>query len=455
VWEWFGSVDTNWSNSGNWMKNGAAPVGGQYPGQPGSGDQDRVLFNQVGVGAAVLNAGTGMGPIATLEITTTNTLTLNQNLTVQRTDGQNGQFLLTNNTTVTLANNVFLALTGLQAGVGNDSAWTRGTITGGTGSSLMVLASHLWITQSAGGLGVGGLGTNMVIQGGPGASKVTLTNMVNNLTLTGTDNTIRVANGGRLELSQQIVLNGQQNTRGGIAFGAAHTGKIAVVVDSGGVLDRGSVPIDGVPNQVSIAGAVYNMGGTVSVGGGSMLNITGQDAGGISYFQQFAATGLLTVGIGGNIKAAGTFQISAGTVKFTATSGGSTEALEGAGLLFLDNAVTSLIIVDSDGAPGTVVVRGPVTLGQNTITKMSYKGGNNTADLLEVKDGTLTLKGRLELTSLDLQKPGQPLNFFADSGPTPSIVGAFTTITGNLTGTYTGQVVTSNPQLKYFQVTIT
>jgi len=54
-------------------------------------------------------------------------------------------------------------------------------------------------------------------------------------------------------------------------------------------------------------------------------------------------------------------------------------------------------------------------------------------------------------------KPTQPLNFFDSSGPGPSVTvpGGGIPITGNIPGaTYTGAVVTNNPQLIYYQVTI-
>jgi hypothetical protein len=398
-----------------------------------------------------------MVPLFALEITApwNNTLTLNQSLTVQSQAGANGDFLLTNNATITLGNNVSLWLNSLLPGWGNDSYWTRGVINGGSGSSVNINSSQLWVTKSAGGLGVGGLGTNMAIQGPTQPGKVTLTNMVNNLTLTGASNYIDVQAGGYLDLNQSITANGQQNTLGGIALGGAHTGTLAVQVESGGELDRDGVNTVGVPDQVLIAGAVYNMGGTVSVGAWDMLNITGKDAAGISYCQQTGAAGILKVAADGNIDAAGTYQINVGTVQLTVAGGGTADELDGAGLIFGNTNLTSLTLVDlNSGTPGTVTVQGPVTLAANTTTTENFNGTNNTADLLDVHNGTLTLAGTLKLLSGRSGKPTQPLNFLDDSGNTPAIAGGFASITDDVHGTDTGQVVPNNPYLDYYQVTI-
>jgi hypothetical protein len=109
------------------------------------------------------------------------------------------------------------------------------------------------------------------------------------------------------------------------------------------------------------------------------------------------------------------------------------------------------------GTPGQVTIQGPVTLPANTTTTLNFNGVNNTADLLDVKNGTLTLNGILKLLSNDrVTKPTQALNFLDDSGAAPVIAGAFTSITGNIPmAAYAGQVVVNNPQLKYYQVTIT
>ena len=54
---------------------------------------------------------------------------------------------------------------------------------------------------------------------------------------------------------------------------------------------------------------------------------------------------------------------------------------------------------------GTVTVQGDVKLGLNTVTTMNFSGGNNTADVLDVYNGILTLNGSLRLHSNDSQKP--------------------------------------------------
>jgi hypothetical protein len=280
---------------------------------------------------------------------------------------------------------------------------------------------------------------------------VTLVQMTNNLLLNGPNNFITAKKGGTLDLSQNITTNGQQNTRGGIAFDPAHTGTLAVLLNTG-TLVRGGLSTPGVPNQVSIAGAVYNSGGTLEVLSADMLKITGKDSTGDSYWQQAQAGAVLQVDLGANISAVGAYLIDAGTVQFTAPSGGRSDALDGAGLTFSGSNPASLTFVDSTaGTPGTVTVQGPVTLAANTTTTLNFNGTNNTADLLDVQNGALKLNGTLSLVGR--VKPTQPLNFLDDSGPAPSITGAFTTIKDSLNGNDTGQVVQNNPQLDYYQVT--
>jgi len=209
-----------------------------------------------------------------------------------------------------------------------------------------------------------------------------------------------------------------------------------------------------VPDQISIAAPVYNLGGTVQVAAGDMLNLTGKDASGYSYWQKTGSTALLQLDNGANINAAGTYQIDIGTVKLTAPGGGRADELDGAGLNFGNANATSLTFVDAGVTPGTVTVQGPVTLAANTTTTLNFTGGSNTADLLDVKNGTLTLNGTLKLNSTDNKKPTAALNFLDDSGFGPSIAGNFTSITDSLNGTDVGAKVTNNPQLIYYQVTI-
>ena len=114
------------------------------------------------------------------------------------------------------------------------------------------------------------------------SSIVALVSMTNNLNLSGTDNEIFVDGGAALDLSQQITAAGAQNTQGGITLAGAHTGDVAVVLQSD-FADDGSVRMAnfvrsstnqaGILNQVSVGGAVYNYGGAVSIS--SPLNITG------------------------------------------------------------------------------------------------------------------------------------------------------------------------------------
>jgi hypothetical protein len=284
------------------------------------------------------------------------------------------------------------------------------------------------------------------------AASVTLNNMTNNLVLNGANNSIEVDSGGELRLWQAITTAGTQNTMGGIALGAGRIGNVAVNL-VGGTLDRSSLATQGIPDQVLVGGAIYNSGGTVQLADGNMLKVTGKDANSISYWQQASTGASLTLGNGANINAVGSYLIDAGLVQLTAPSGGRSDALDGTGLTFSGANAANLTFVDSTaGTPGTITVQGPVTLAANTTTTMNFNGTNNTADLLDVQNGALKLNGTLSLKGN--VKPTAPLNFLDDSGPSPSITGAFTTITDTVNDKDTGQVVVNNPQLEYYQVTI-
>jgi hypothetical protein len=281
------------------------------------------------------------------------------------------------------------------------------------------------------------------------AGNVWVNNMTANLTLNGASNIIDVAQNGLLLLNQVNAANGQQNNQGGIALGAAHNGsQQAILVEVGGEMDRKGVPVQGVADQVSIGGSVSNSG-TVFVDQGDMHNITGKDAANVSFYQNGSANVILNIATGGTLNAAGTYQIFISTVKLSAPENGTADELEGAGLFF--NATTALTIVDSGngiGNQGTFSVQGSVTLGANTTTTLNYTGATNTADLLDVRNGTLTLGGTLNLLSKDLKPPTQALNFLDDFGQNPVMNGAFAFITGNLGGgvTYTGQDKQNNAQ---------
>jgi hypothetical protein len=422
---------------------------GQYPGMAGS-QNDVVRFSNLASGSATLDVA--VGALQSLELTTWfRTLTLNASLTVQ---GANGNFKLTGGATINLAAGTTLSLTSLGTSTPLVNVWSLGSITGGQGSTFEVNATALGVQGLP-----GPLGTKMTVGGLGPATKgsVVLSNMTSNLTLSGADNVIDIGNFGLVQLSQQITANGDQNQRGGIALGSAHTGLIAVLVEAGGELDRNSTPVQGVADQVSIGGAVYNKGGTVDVASGEMLNITGKDVAGFSYWQTTAASALLKIDVGANLNAAGTYQITIGTVQLTAPSGGFADELDGAGLNFTDDNNTSLMIVDSTvGTPGQVTVQGPLSLGAKTTTTLNFSIANNRADLLDVKNGALTLNGTLRLLGDQRPVNATTFNFLDDSGATPSINGAFAPpITGNVAGAmYTGQPVTNNPQLIYYQVTI-
>ena len=211
----------------------------------------------------------------------------------------------------------------------------------------------------------------------------------------------------------------------------------------------------GTINQVLIAGPVYNYGGEVQIGSGDVLHIAGMDANGRSYWQQQAATAQLSVNQG-NINALGTYQIDIGTMQLMAVSGATTDELDGAGLLFGNTNQTALTILDSTpGTPGMITIQGPVTLAANTTTTENFSGHTNTADVIDVQNGTLTVNGTLKLISADNRKPTQPLTFLDDRGTNPVIAGNFTTVTVNIQPANLFEAIAPGIGVDYYQVTIT
>lgn len=199
----------------------------------------------------------------------------------------------------------------------------------------------------------------------------------------------------------------------------------------------------------SIGGAVYNLGGSVQVNiTNDKLKLTSQDGNGYSYWQKADSHASLSIGSGTNINAAGTCRIDTGSVVFN----GFGDELDSAGLIFGNANPTSLTL---SGGIATVTVQGPVTLGQQTTTSISYSGANNTSGVLDVRNGTLTLNGTLSLQCSDGVKPTRALVFFDDIGAGATIAGAFTSITDTRDpkANDTGQVVTINGTQKQFQVT--
>jgi hypothetical protein len=467
VWTWASGANTSWGNmvGTNWKKNGIAVNPGDYPGKPNQ-QGDIVVFNDGATVNCTLDVPTvNLGELDIVG-TYSRTLTLTFPLTVS---GASGDFRLTAPATIAMTGSSVLNLYDLgPQNANNTNLWSIGVITGSANNALVVTGTTLPL-QGTTFLGLplnpGPLGTKMMIQSGginrPGS--VVLNNMTTNLTLNGTGNYIDVGMGGTLQLNQVIAANGQQNARGGIVLGGGNAGPQAVQVEVGGELDRNDgTPVQGVPDQVQIGGTVYNMGGSVIVSAGNMLDITGTDTNNISYWQTTSAAGSLKVdtnAVGsGNIEASGIFQIDSGTVKLTAESGSFADELDGAGLDFGNTNNTFLTITDSTvGTPGEVIIQGSVTLAQKTTTTLNFTGGNNTADLLEVSNGYLQLNGTLMLNSIDGQKPNQPLNFLADSWATPAIDGNFSLITDSFRGMNdTGAVVgvLNDPNLLYYQVTI-
>jgi hypothetical protein len=426
---------------------------------PGSTNDD-VFFNVPLAGPCTLDVPiVGNNSIEALGFNTWGgTLTLNNSLLVK-----GGGFALDSGATIDLTGNSILSLADLT-GV---TEWTTGTITGTNTSTFVVSGSALTVTAQAG-AAVKTLGTNMLIMASPitdNAGSVTLVRMTDNLRLVGSAY-IDVAAGGYLNLWQDITAVGLQNTEGGLD--TANIPQIpAVQVEVGGTFQRmsGGDAVSGVINQVMIEGAVYNLGGSVSVGPGVLMDLA--TAGGTAYWQKDSAQASLTVSSGGNISGVdngtgngpGTFQIDTGTVTLTAPSGGAADELDSGGLIFgSDDSGQTLAIVDSTpGTSGTVTIQGPVTLSYNTTTTMNFTGGNNTADLIDVKNGALTVAGRLVLNATDRTIPTKPLNFLDDSNPlgVPSLTGSFSSITDNvnLLGTDSGAMVPNNAQLLYYQVT--
>ena len=203
---------------------------------------------------------------------------------------------------------------------------------------------------------------------------------------------------------------------------------------------------------MSIGGAVYNKGGAVNVSNaGDMLQITGADAAGHSYWQ---TQGTLLVNAGANLSAFGNYEIDAGLVTLTAPAGAAADELDGAGLIFGNAGATALNIEDATpGTPGTVTVQGPVTLSATTTTTMNFDGANNTADRLDVQNGALTLGGGLSLKGFNGQKPTQALTFFDDAGNAQSIIGTFNGVMDNVMGKDKIRILLGqNPEL--VQVTI-
>lgn len=287
---------------------------------------------------------------------------------------------------------------------------------------------------------------------GPIDGTVTIDNMKRNLTLTGTDNYIDVETGGYLNLDQTILAANQADAWGGISLDGGHTGVTAVEVDLDGELSRNSgPPVPGVDDGVSIGGTLYNDGGAVTIMTGNLF-IAGTNSSGYSYWQGSSQAATLFVYGTEEIAASGTFQIDTGTVDLVANA--SSAELSGQGLNFGDDNPTFLTVVGIGGG-GVAIVSGPVTLGDLTTTQLTFSGANNTADWIDVENGSLTLDGTLYLQSTNGQKPTQALYFLADT-VTPSILGAFSSITGNINPapTYTGTVNTDDSDAYYYQVII-
>jgi hypothetical protein len=451
AYEWIGGAGVLWSNAarGNW--NILNPQGqwvlaaaGDYPGKLAT-DIDSAKFDVFAAGNATLDVALTT-PLNSLIINgwRGSTLTLAAPLNIQA----GGNFQLLDNSRISLNPGVIFSLTNAV------STWTAGSIIGDATATFQLNGGILTTGKPVAGLFSNdmNLGVNMKIQQG-GVFMLKEMEKLVNLNLTGVANTIDVGGSGTLSLSQHITVQGEPNTRGGIVLGAGHTGgTLAVQVEIGGLLSRPSV--GGVPDQVAMGGSIHNVGGTVDVGAGELLNITGKDGDGASYLQQADNGAALLLESGANINASGTYQIATGKVTLTAPAGGSADELDGLGLFF--SGTTALKIVDATpGTPGTVTVQGPITLAQGTTTTVNYNGGTNKSDRLDDKNGLFTLNGTLEMLGGTTGAPNVPLNFLDDTGSVGLFAGNFTTWIGDLTGaTYAGNVVPVNGVLMY-QVTIT
>ena len=216
-------------------------VAGQYPGNPGKGGADDVVFDPtvMGGGRGPATLDVGISPLQSIDFRQWgNTLTLNRPLVVT---GNNGYFLLNDASTISLAAGTSLMLLDLGPAAPNGkvvNSWQAGNITGAANTTFGVVGSQLSI-QAA--FGAGSLGVNMMVGQSPWTGSqgiVQLERMAQNLMLSGANNYIDIQAGGTLFLLQQIAVAGAQNTEGGIELDPAHTGSLSVQIKGGGTLTR-------------------------------------------------------------------------------------------------------------------------------------------------------------------------------------------------------------------------
>jgi hypothetical protein len=425
IWEGPAGQISNWANAANWdlvdpKTNAEVPNPlNTYPGAAFAGVGAIVVFQNPNAGDAALDDPLDDN-IATLELTGwQHTLFLYCDLTVTGP----GRFFLDDGSSIEFASGVSFSLLGLQG----RNEWNSGTLANSgsaTGTSFNIIGSSLVVDGAA-----KTLGPMMVIQSLPqieGAAlpgTVTLENMKGNVTLNGTGNYIDVKSGGTLELSQTILVNGQQDQRGGII--STSGGTQSVLVETGGTLVRDGAAVNGVFNEVVINGCVYNEGGTVTVTqpvAFATLNGTGN-----AYWQYATATAQLT--LTAPLVVFGAMEIDDGTLELVNGVYPGYLLQTSGGLTFGADDPTTFIVGGRTGN-GVFRVGGSVTLSGNTITKLSFSGTNNTADMLNVQ-GVLTLNGTLSLQSVDFppQAPSNWLIFFqATSTAEAPITGQFGTI---------------------------
>lgn len=444
-WQWVGPQggDGLWSNPNgqNWELNNVLQAAGQYPGMPNS-QNDVVYFSTLAAGPATLDVA--VNPLQGLSLSDwSKTLTLNYDLKVTGA----GTFLLVDGSTIQLGSHMVNGINQISSlslvDLAGSNTWTGtgSSIDGPPGSNFNVEGSGLEITGST-----LNLGANLSIQGTESGNSgyVDMKQMPpsSNLTLSGSSNEIFVGNNGILNLNQVIATQGDENTEGGILFGEGHTGLQSIQINSGGTVNRGGTPLQGILDQISVSGAIINSGGKLEVWAGTMLKITGEFSNGNSYLQNKTSPNL-QIDAGGNLSAAGAYEIDQGSVKIYTPNTGQADELDGTALYFEDGGATTFTIQPSTSQMATVIIQGAVTLAEDTTTTMWCLGGPNTAEQLIVDNGPFVLSGTLKVNIQDKKIPTQPLGFFTNAGHNYGMSGSMT-ISDNLGDNHdSGQIQTT------------
>jgi hypothetical protein len=106
TWEWNAATAGNWSDSANWLLNGAPAPAGQYPGG-GLSEDDVVLFDKGAAAGATLNVA--INPLLSLSFTGWRDQ-LTVATAVLEVSGQDARFALTDGSTIYLVANSSLKL---------------------------------------------------------------------------------------------------------------------------------------------------------------------------------------------------------------------------------------------------------------------------------------------------------------------------------------------------------